>query len=399
MTEIPPPPGSLTPSSRLRIPRIRVLHITARSDHGGGPEHIRQVIAAETPGVSHFVACPSNGVYWDRYGELVGDNKRVAIPHRRVSVPAMIRLTQFIRNNRIEVIHSHGMGAGVYGRTVALLTGVPIIHSFHGVPVTPGLKHRLYHLVEHIMALCTDQGVAVSEGEADLVRRRWGQYRHRLAVVVNGIEPSQVPTWASWPPKSPLRIVSFTRRNQQKFPEVLIEVARCLRLMGIQFHLDAYGEGLNHPALLASVAALDLARSITFHSAVDDPAIALQGGHVYLSTSRWEGMPLAILEAWHAGLAVVASNVVGNQDLINAERGFLYPVGNGRAAARIIRDLIADPVTVNIIRANALEVVTREHSSELMALRLTSMYHQLAHHRDAATSPFLQMIPETPNNA
>lgn len=381
------------------MPRVRVLHITARSDHGGGPEHIRQVIAAETPGVSHYVACPANGVFWHRYGELVGDEKRVAIPHRRISVSAMVRLIQFIRQHHIDVIHSHGMGAGVYGRTVALMTEIPIVHSFHGVPVTPGLKHRLYHLVEHIMALCTDQGVAVSEGEAALVRQRWSHYRNRLAVVVNGIEPSQIPPWSSWPPQGPLRIVSFTRRNQQKFPEVLIDVARCLRLMGIDFHLDAYGEGLNHPTLLASVEALNLVGSMTFHTAIDDPAIALQGGHVYLSTSRWEGMPLAILEAWHAGLVVVASNVVGNRDLINSERGFLYQVGNGRAAARIIRDLIADPVTVNILRANALEVVTREHSSELMALRLASMYHQLAHRLESTTSPFLQMIPETPNNA
>ena len=48
---------------------------------------------------------------------------------------------------------------------------------------------------------------------------------------------------------------------------------------------------------------------------------------VALSTSRWEGMPLALLEAMSEGLAIVASDVVGNNDIVtHGEQGYLFSV-------------------------------------------------------------------------
>ncbi|MEK7414056.1 MAG: glycosyltransferase, partial [Planctomycetota bacterium] len=197
---------------------VRVLHISGRSDHGGGPEHIAQVIAAGTAELEHHVACPENGVYWERYRNQVGSDRLCPLPHRRVGLRALARLCSFVRAKNIQVIHSHGMSGGVYGRLVGMLCRRPVIHSFHGIPITPGLKHRVYQLAEHALSLATDHGVAVSAGEADIVRGRWNRYRSRLVVVPNGINFGIKPEWASWPPRDVLRIVSFTRRNRQKNP-------------------------------------------------------------------------------------------------------------------------------------------------------------------------------------
>ena len=359
--------------SDAAVPPIRVLHISARSDHGGGPEHIRQVITAAIPGLVHYVACPESGVYWLRYRELLGLAALCPLPHRSLSAKALLRLRAFIRERGIQVIHSHGMCGGVYGRTVGLLVGLPVLHSFHGVPVTPGLKHRLYQLAEHGFSRLTTCGIAVSAGEADIVHGRWRPYRGRLAVVPNGVAlGGPEPEWAPWPEAhGPLRIVSFSRRNQQKHPELLVEVARCLRLMGIDAEIQAYGEGLDHPSLQEAAERYGVADRLVFHPPTDAPARILAGAHVYLSTSRWEGMPLAVLEAWRAGLLVVASDVVGNRDLvIDGRTGRLFPSGNGRAAARAIRDLLAAPVEAQRIRSSAARHADRHHAPDLMALRL-----------------------------
>ena len=51
--------------------------------------------------------------------------------------------------------------------------------------------------------------------------------------------------------------------------------------------------------------------------------------HIYLSTARWEGLPLSILEAMACGLPIIASEVVGNKDTIVDEvSGFFYKLGN-----------------------------------------------------------------------
>lgn len=374
----------------------RVLHISGRSDHGGGPEHVLQVVSADLRAVTHHVACPDSGLYWERFRQRVGGERMSVIPHRRLSPAALWQLRTFILRRRIQVIHSHGMSGGIYGRCLGLLTGLPVIHSFHGVPVTPGLKHRFYQHAEQILARFTQVAVAVSAGEADLVHKRWRCYRGRLAVVPNGIDlGAACPGWSPWPTSEELRVVSFSRRNSQKHPELLIEVARCLHLLGIRYRIDAFGEGLDHPSLTDEARRRGIGEHLHFRPPTDAPSQAIAGAHIYLSTSRWEGMPLAILEAWRAGLVVVASDVVGNRDLVaDGETGLLYPAGSGRQAARLIRTLAGDPVTADQLRHRAAARASLSYGRDLMAMRLEWLYHRMCHNAQRTKPITVNAWPE-----
>ena len=375
---------TLHPRPANDIP-LRVLHISGRSDHGGGPEHILQVIDADMPGIQHFIACPQHGVYWQRYRQQLDDTHLCAIPHRSLSLSSFFRLRKFAKKMGIQIIHSHGTCAGISSRLVGLSLGLPVAHSFHGVPVTKSVKHHLYCLSEHLLGRMTDCAIAVSVGEADLAHRRWRHYRGKLAVVPNGISLSvTAPIWTPWPTYEPIRIVSFNRNNYQKNPELLIEIARILCLQGVNFRIDAYGEGLQHPQLLATAVRRGVSERLFFHPPTDTPAQALNGASIYLSTSRWEGMPLAVLEAWQAGLVVVASDVVGNRDLVkDGHSGLLFPCGNGRSAARLIRDLKDDPTRAETIRKQAAQHGKNDHSHSLMAMRLEWLYRNLVNPTDA----------------
>jgi glycosyltransferase involved in cell wall biosynthesis len=65
---------------------------------------------------------------------------------------------------------------------------------------------------------------------------------------------------------------------------------------------------------------------------------------IYLSSSLWEGLPIAVLEAMAFRLPVVGTDVVGNREVIsNNETGILVPVQNPSALANAISELIADP--------------------------------------------------------
>ena len=358
---------------------LRVLHISGRSDHGGGPEHLLQAISADLCGIVHHIACPESGLYWNRFCHRLGRDHLCSIPHRRLSLAALLDLRTFARAQKIQVIHSHGMSGGIYGRLLGLLTGLPVLHTFHGVPVTPGLKHRFYQIAELALAQITNCGIAVSAGEADLVHKRWKSYRGRLAVVPNGIDiGNEPPPWSPWPNGDEVRIVSFSRRNHQKHPELLIEIARCLTLLGARFRMDAYGEGLDHPELAAEALRRGVGDHLYFHPPTDDPGGSLMGRHVYLSTSRWEGMPLAVLEAWRSGLVVVATDVIGNRDLVaDGQTGCLFPSGQGRRAARMIHALVADTAKAEQIRTNSARRASLGHGRDLMALRLEWLYHRM----------------------
>ena len=368
-----------SPLSSPTTSPLRVLHISGRSDHGGGPEHILQVIGAALPGIEHHIACPDNGLYWDRFSSTLGSERMCPIPQRSLSARAFWKLRSFARANDIQVIHSHGTCAGAYSRILGLSLDIPVVHTFHGVPVTNSLKHGVYNLAERLLGRLTHCGVAVSAGEADLVHGRWRHYRGKLAVVPNGIDlGGEAPPWAPWPVDATLRIVSFTRRNHQKHPELLAEIARVLHLLGVPYRIDAFGENLDCPALTAEAKRRGVGDRLRFHDSTDTPARVLAGAHIYLSTSRWEGMPLAVLEAWRSGLVVIASDVVGNRDLVrDGVSGRLFPAGNGREAARIIRDLHNDSSLAERLRNRAERHARVGHCRNLMAMRLEWVYRRM----------------------
>ncbi len=112
--------------------------------------------------MTSFVACPQEGLYWNRYLSLIGSENLCAIPHRHVSIRSLLRLSRFVRANRIQVIHSHGMSGGIYGRLLGMIHRLPCVHTFHGLPRTLSFKHILYYQAERILSRFTHLGIAVS---------------------------------------------------------------------------------------------------------------------------------------------------------------------------------------------------------------------------------------------
>src|SRR5262249_2513180 len=74
------------------------------------------------------------------------------------------------------------------------------------------------------------------------------------------------------------------------------------------------------------------------------PERFLQVMNVFALTSRSEGMPLAVLEAWAAGVPVVASRVGGLPELIaDGQTGLLFPPGDENALARALLAILGNP--------------------------------------------------------
>lgn len=360
----------------------RILHITGRSDHGGGPEHLNQILLSEANSTASFIACPTNGLYWDRYLKLVGAGQLCPIPHRRLSPIALLRLTRFVRRHDIGVIHSHGMSGGIYGRLVSHFCDLPCVHTFHGLPRTLTFKHGIYYQFERILSRLTHIGVAVSPSEARLINRRYPMYSNRLVTVENGIEYyDQVVNNRSARLASPVLqkrdIVSFTRMNAQKNPWLVLEIAIELRRLGklsdLRFCL--YGQDVDDQRFRQKIIAAGLSDHIHLFPPTDNPAQILARAFGYLSTSRWEGMPLSVLEAHREGTCVIASNVIGNRDLIsNGRNGMLYREGDAAAAAKCIIAIQVDPDLRCSLRAEGASGCRQRHNRDLMVSRLQFLY-------------------------
>jgi len=86
---------------------------------------------------------------------------------------------------------------------------------------------------------------------------------------------------------------------------------------------------------------------------------------VVLFTSRFEGLPIALLEAMAARRFVVAANVGSVGEIIKeGETGWLFRVGDYKKAASIVESIYQNGRELDQIRRNAFELVSKKYSPE-----------------------------------
>jgi glycosyltransferase involved in cell wall biosynthesis len=334
--------------------------------------------------VAAYVACPHEYPYHGRFQEIVGKSHMFELPHRAFSMVKLWRLRRFCREHGITVLHSHGKGAGLYARLLAVLTGLPCVHTFHGVHMDqyPPVKQAAYRLHERLMSLVTKAGIAVSEGELDRIVASGLMPRAKVRLIPNGVMiPDAEDGGDGRTASPPYSVVTFSRFDYPKNSPFLLDILEALKDMGRldDFRLIAVGDGKDRQGMLDAVKGTALEASLCCPGASETPHSFFAGALGYLSTSRWEGMPLSVLEAMAHGLPAVVSDVVGNRDAVqDGKTGCLYPEGNAAAAAALLCRLADDPGLRRTMGEAARAYAESNHDAKTMAEKTFLVLHDAA---------------------
>ncbi|MCA0942770.1 glycosyltransferase [Salipiger pacificus] len=354
---------------------MKILMISARADVGGGPEHLYQLCKALGDRVEVTIACPREEPYWDKFLSLENFEGISEIPKRKLSISSVLSLCRIVKRSDIRVVHSHGKGAGIYSRLIGLITQRPVVHTFHGLHVAEYGRFRrfLYISLEKFLSKMTRACICVSEGELTAISDAKIAPAKKLSVINNGVTIPAGPR--DFSQDVALNIVSVTRYNYQKNPDLLIDIADELSSMGLKFRLVVLGDGEQDDVARVKQLATDrgIDKLVDFVGGVSNPRDYFTNADIFLSTSRWEGLPLAVLEAMSEGATVVASKVVGNSDaIVHDHSGKLFSVDNAREAAEMICKLTAEDH--RRLRDNAYRKVSREFSVDAMAQKTFGVY-------------------------
>lgn len=287
----------------------KILLITSRSDTGGGPRHVLELANyLKSKDEKVFIASPDDTPYGNKFiNEFEG---HFFIPHRSFSFTHLILLINFIRKNKISLIHSHGKGAGIYSRALGII-GLPIIHTFHGLHFPHGLKGHLFILIEKILSFFTKTYICVSTSEKDRAQTL-GLPKSKLQIRANGMDFDKFK-----PNDSKEKILgTLSRLDPHKNNTYLIDLMIHLPK---EYSLKIAGDGEERADLENKIVALNLKERVTLLGEVSDPNEFLSQISIYVSASKGEGLPYAILEAIACKKPIVASNVIGHQDLLPEE--------------------------------------------------------------------------------
>ena len=208
--------------------------------------------------------------------------------------------------------------------------------------------HALLGRKEHLMAklALADRIIAPSKFLAGMYQRH-GLPADKIVHLPYGLDPGRVADMPAKKPKrgEPRLDIGYTGSiSRHKGVHVLLEAMRLLDTGNV--HLHIHGSRDSQPGFSeALVDGIDDPR-ITFHGpfAPIELGRVLAGLDVLVVPSLWyENTPFSVLEALHAEVSVVASDLGGISEIVvPGESGMLFPAGDAAALAAVLRRIGAD---------------------------------------------------------
>jgi glycosyltransferase involved in cell wall biosynthesis len=300
----------------------------------------------------------------------------------RVSIQAWWSLASFLRGEEIDVLHAHKYGSNVWGSVIGRLAGVPVVvaqehtWSYEGDPL-----RRL--LDRHVVARGADVFLAVSREDRRRMTEVEGIDPNLTRLVHNGIPPLRLPTGRDI--RGELGIARdapvvgvIASLRPQKALDVLVRATTLLAPQFQDLTVLIAGDGSERERLESLIEATRLERSIMLLGPRGDIPDILSILDVAVSSSDFEGSPLAIMEYMAAGKPVVATRVGGVPDLVeHGKHGLLVEPRDPRDLAGAIAELLRDPERRAAMGALGRERQRREFDIDGTVRRLETLYEQL----------------------
>ncbi|HEV3116236.1 MAG TPA: glycosyltransferase, partial [Gemmataceae bacterium] len=272
--------------------------------------------------------------------------------HLNASSPIKIALQEL----RPDVLHTHQVGALFYAGLAAKTAAIPlVVHTEH---INHIRKANANYLRRQRMAWLwwwaakyTRRFFCVSEDIAAEMAARRMVPRRKLAVILNGIntEPFRAPfdknglRHAAGIPAGVPVIGTVGRLNEVKRQDLLLRAFARLRAEHSTARLLLVGDGPSRDSLGKLALHLGIADAVHFAGYQSQPERFLAMMDVFALTSRLEGLPLAILEAWAARLPVIASAVGGVPDLVkHGQTGMLFESGDEDRLFEQLQEILGD---------------------------------------------------------
>jgi glycosyltransferase involved in cell wall biosynthesis len=364
---------------------MRILHIISALTAGGAEVYVRD-LAQRMVRQGHSVCIVSvseahrNGrstAYEDEFKAFLDkagvEHRLIGHAARRRPLFGAARVRELVAEFRPDVIHAHlywGVGLAALART-----GVPLIYTHHNHRMGKG-KH-LYpifnFLVDHYVGISRDCATALREAGAN-----------RIEVIYNGVDPTRLQ------PRDPgitaasgtvLTIQAVGGLIAQKNYAVLVDAVTLLLerrtdLRG-RFEVRIAGEGILRDALKARIDAKQLAQHILLLGNRSDVPELLHTADLFVMSSDYEGLPIALLEALMTGLPVLVTDVGGCRDVVETcQAGEVVPPRDPASFSRALERLLDDaPLRVTLAK-NARRLATRFDIEASCAAHLT-LYRRL----------------------
>lgn len=282
---------------------------------------------------------------------------------------ALMQLVRILKGiHSIQKIHLHSSKAGFLGRIAAFLLGLgdKVIYTPHGASFLrediSSQKKFFYIMLERFADALSGSVICCSESEC----KAFEKIGIEKASFINN---SCLPLSKSSSPvriNDKLLIISSGRMTYQKNPEMFQAIAKYFAgWKNVKFLWIGGGE--REDAFCTE--------NLSATGWVNQSQVAeiMASAEIYISTSRWEGLPISVLEAMSLGMPLLLSDCVGNCDCVK-ENGFLFQ--SFEEATSYLEQMILDEELRDRQKYASIELYKEKFSMEKLLGAYRSLYEK-----------------------
>lgn len=367
--------------------RIKLLEFITAFEVGGTERQVVNLARGLDPSIFELsFACLR------RSGPFLEEIERLAVPlaeynintlRSRKALKEQIRFARYVKQSRIQIVHTYGFYAHVFAIAAARLAGVPIIVA--SVRDTGELWTPMQRRAQKVVCRWADCVLVNSEA----VRHRLieeGYSQDKIVVIGNGIDLAKFARNGSdgrmhrefiLSGDAP-RVVVLSRLHSMKGIDYFLEAAAMVATRFPEARFLIVGDGPYREELERYAVRLGLGQRVIFTGLRLDVPEVLSGVTVSVIPSLSEGLSNTLLESMAAGAPVVATKVGGNPEVVeDGVTGLLVPPRDPGALARAISLLLEDPPMALSLGRAGRQLVAERFSIERMVRQTENLYLRL----------------------
>ena len=388
----------------------KVLHIIDGFEPGGTERQAVQLVRLQHEGEHYRVhlACFNNRGVLREEAERIGLGEIVEYPlnsfYDRNFLKQLRRCIRFIKENEIDVVHSHDFYSNIFGMTAAWLAHVPA--RIASKRETEGFRSSQQKRLERCAYSLAHSVITNADAVRDQVLKD-GVRAEKLTTVYNGLDMSRVALQRGLQRDAMLAMLNLPQQPDGRlFVTILanlqhavkdhptfLRAAVRVREAVPQASFVLAGEGALKNELRALAKQLGIDHDVFFVGQCRRIAELLAISEVCVLSSTAEGFSNSILEYMAAARPVVVTDVGGAREaVLDGETGFIVPARDDEAMAARIITLLRNPDRAHAMGQRARFIVEKKFSCQAQLERTAALYDSLLARTTKTVEPVLKSL-------
>lgn len=294
------------------------------------------------------------------------------------------QIAAYVKKHNIELIHCHLPWAGIVGRLVGKMTGVPVVYTEHN---TWERYHKLTYYLNKLSFPSQEKVIAVSADVANSIRKHYHKTKPDIRVVSNGINTEKYSTTQKLDPdiRKELDIpggsivigITCVFRKQKRLG-IWLDIASELHQKFPETFFIIVGDGVLKKEVHEKAESLNMQKYLHFAGLQAETRPYLQAMDIFMMTSGFEGLPIALLEAMSMGCTPACTAAGGIPELVkDNQNGILVPVGDPMLLVSRLSEYLQQPDRLKSLAESARETVITSFSMQKMVSELETIYDEI----------------------